>query len=94
MSGNCHYSFKFTSAGNGYADSSNRNETQGTSIQIQMLFPRVKEEVTVVMRAWTIRGEICIAAQRGLGYFAYRLLKAGCDIFGQVKKILCFKIKV
>lgn len=94
MTGSCHYSFKLISAGNGYAGSSNRDETWGTSIQIQMLFPRVKEEVTVVMRAWTIRGESCIAAQRGVERFAYRLLKAGCGILGQFKKTLCFKIKV
>lgn len=94
MTGNCHYSFKLISAGNGYAGSSNRDETGGTSIQIQMLFPRVKEEVTAVMRAWAIRGESCMAAGRGFGCFAYRLLKAGRGIFGQFKKILCFKIKV
>lgn len=93
MTGNCHYSFKLISAGNGYAGSSNRDETRDTSIQIQM-FPRVKEEVTVVMRAWTIRGESCIAARRGVGRFAYRLLEAVCGIFGQFKKIVCFKIKV
>lgn len=86
MTGNCHYSFKLTSAGNGYAGSSNRDETQGTSIQIQMLFPRVKEEVTVVMRAWTIRRESCIAAQRDFGYFAYRLLKAGCGFLDKSRK--------
>lgn len=35
-----------------------------------MLFPRVKEEVRVVVRAWTIRDESCFAAQRGVGHFA------------------------
>lgn len=56
------------------------------------VFPRVKEEEIVVMKAWTIRVEV--AAQRGVGHFAYRLLKAGYAIFGQFKRILCFKMQV
>lgn len=86
MTGNCHYSFKLTSVGNGYGGSSNTDETLGTSIQIQMLLPHVNEDVTVVMRAWTIGGESCTAAQGGVGYFAYRSLEEGCSILGNSRK--------
>lgn len=86
MTGNCHYSFKLISVGNGYAGSSNKDETLGTSIQIQMLLPRVKEDVIVVMRAWTIGGESCPAAQGGVGCFAYRSLEDGCGISANSRK--------
>lgn len=50
MTGNCHYSFQRISVVDGYAGSSNKEETLGISIRIQILFPRVKEGVTVVVR--------------------------------------------
>lgn len=48
-----------------------------------MLFPWGKGEGTVVRRAWTVRGESCLAAQGGFGSFAYKQVVAFFDDSGK-----------
>lgn len=76
MTGDCRYSFQLISVVGGYAGSSNKEETLGISIKIQILFPRVKE----VVRAWTLGSGGCTTAQGDVEWFACRLLKEGCGI--------------